>query len=97
MYIFYRKKSIPSLVLQKTTDKHTRIIQNGPQSNCGPLLCYRISIKAATWLNFLFLGEFESEANAVNEADLLVEVTAAAGGVDDLIFFFEGLVGHGYP
>ena len=41
------------------------------------------------------MGEFEAEADAVDEAGLLVEATEAAGGVDDLIFFLEGFAGNG--
>ena len=41
------------------------------------------------------MGEFEAEADAVDEAGLLVEATEAAGGVDDLILFLEGFAGHG--
>lgn len=41
------------------------------------------------------MGEFEAEADAVDEAGLLVAATEAAGGVDDLIFFLEGFAGHG--
>ena len=36
----------------------------------------------------------EAEADAVDEAGLLVEATEAAGGVDDFIFFLEGFTGH---
>ena len=41
------------------------------------------------------MGEFQAEAEAVDEAGLLVEAAEAAGGVDDLIFFLEGFAGHG--
>ena len=40
------------------------------------------------------MGEFKAEADAVDEAGLLVEATEAAVGVDDLIFFLEGFAGH---
>ena len=36
----------------------------------------------------------EAEADTVNEAGLLVEATKAAGGVDNLIFFFEGFTSY---
>ena len=41
------------------------------------------------------MGKFKAEADAVDEASLLVEATEAAGGVDDLIFFLKGFSGHG--
>lgn len=41
------------------------------------------------------MGEFEAEADTINETGLLVEATKAAGGVDDLVLFLEGFAGHG--
>lgn len=41
------------------------------------------------------MRKFEAEADAVDEAGLLVEATKAAGGVDNLVFFFESFAGHG--
>ena len=40
------------------------------------------------------MGESEAEADTVNEASLLVEVTETAGGVDNLVFFLKGFAGH---
>ena len=37
-------------------------------------------------LGVYFLGECETEADAVNEAGLLVQAAEAASGVDDFIF-----------
>ena len=35
------------------------------------------------------MGKFKAEANAIDEAGLLAEAAEAAGGIDDLVFFFE--------
>lgn len=40
------------------------------------------------------MGEFEAEADAVDEAGLLVKATEAASGVDDLVFFLERFASH---
>ena len=40
------------------------------------------------------MGEVEAEADAVDEAGLLVKATEAASGVDDLVFFLEVFSGH---
>ena len=40
------------------------------------------------------MGEFEAEAEAVDEAGLLVEATEVADHVDDFVFLLESFTGH---
>ena len=45
-------------------------------------------------LSVWFLGEFEAEADTINETGLLVQAAETAYGVDDFVFLFEGFAGH---
>jgi len=41
------------------------------------------------------LSYSKAEADAIDEAGLLMEAAEAEGGIDDLVFFFERFAGHG--